>query len=142
MLLISMNGISSSSLSLTKIFTYSIWQQKSLLQNVISTVLILYKQILNLTIYFLVHKIKNSKIYFNCICIPHCILDSTILDVIDIGFSLAFIPSLLAAFDIGNNFRVSSAAASCSILPEFQIDSLHPTFRWVDGLDDNRIWSK
>ena len=142
MLLISMNGISSSSLSLTKIFTYSIWQQKSLLQNVISTVLILYKQILKLTIYFLVHKIKNSKIYFNCICIPHCILDSTILDVIDIGFSLAFIPSLLAAFDIGNNFRVSSAAASCSILPEFQIDSLHPTFRWVDGLDDNRIWSK
>ena len=143
MLLISMNGISSSSLSLTKIFTYSIWQQKSLLQNVISTVLILYKQILKLTIYILVHiltmKLNKEQ---KCICIPHRILDSTILDVIDIGFSLAFIPSLLAAFDIGNNFRVSSAAASCSILPEFQIDSLHPTFRWVDGLDDNRIWSK
>ena len=74
--------------------------------------------------------------------VPHCILDMVdmyrIFDI-DNGFSLAFIPSLLAAFDIGNNFRVSSAAASCSILPEFQIDSLHPTFRWVDGLDDNRI---
>ena len=48
--------------------------------------------------------------------VPHCILDMVdmyrIFDI-DNGFSLAFIPSLLAAFDIGNNFRVSSASWRC-----------------------------
>ena len=126
MLLIPMNGIGSSSLSLpyTKIFTYSIWQQKSLLQNVIYCFDSLQTNNLpntDICTHFDDHawrKIKNdlSRIYFNCIwkSVPHCILYT--LDVIDIGFSLAFIPSLLAAFDIGNNFRVSSAATSCSII--------------------------